>query len=103
MGFAEARPIDVKTSSLVLCMYNARSTELHTLYLNRYPCGTTELHTLHLNRVLVLPGRKGTRVRVVYCRKYAVFMPIFARITARYRPKPFISGAIENKVKEGAL
>ena len=30
-------------------------------------------------------------------------MPIFARITARYCPKPFISGAIENKVKKGAL
>jgi hypothetical protein len=32
-----------------------------------------------------------------------VFTPNFARITARYRPKPFISGAIENKVKTGAL
>jgi hypothetical protein len=40
---------------------------------------------------------------VVYCQKYAVFTPNFARITARYRPKPFISGAIENKVKTGAL
>ena len=52
---------------------------------------------------LVPPGRKGTRARAVYCRKYTVFMPNFARITARYRPKPFISGAIENKVKKGAL
>ena len=52
---------------------------------------------------ICLPGRKGTRARAVYCRKYAVFMPIFARITARYRPKPFISGAIENKIKKGAL
>ena len=51
----------------------------------------------------MLPGRKGMRARTAYCRKYAVFMPIFARVTARYRPKPFISGAIENKVKKGAL
>jgi hypothetical protein len=43
------------------------------------------------------------RARAVYCRKYAVFTPNFARITARYRPKPFVSGAIENKVKTGAL
>ena len=50
-----------------------------------------------------VPGRKGTRARAVYCRKYAVFMPIFTRITAQYRPKPFISGAIENKIKKGAL
>jgi hypothetical protein len=42
-------------------------------------------------------------VRVVYSQKYAVFTPNFVRITARYRPKPFISGAIENKVKTGAL
>ena len=48
------------------------------------------------------PGEKE-RVCAVYCRKDVVFMPNFARITARYRPKPFISGAIENKVKKGAL
>jgi hypothetical protein len=35
--------------------------------------------------------------------KKAVFTPNFARITARYRPKPFVSGAIENKVTTGAL
>jgi hypothetical protein len=40
---------------------------------------------------------------VVYCRKYTVFTPNLARITARYRPKLFVSGAIENKVKTGAL
>ena len=49
------------------------------------------------------PGRKGTRARVVYRWKCAVFPPNFARITARYCPKPFTSGAIENKVKKGAL
>ncbi|MCG8624165.1 MAG: hypothetical protein MJE68_19500 [Proteobacteria bacterium] len=43
------------------------------------------------------------RARTVYCQKYVVFMPNFARITARYRPKSFISSAIENKVKKGAL
>jgi hypothetical protein len=42
-------------------------------------------------------------VRAVYRRKYAVFALNFAYITARYRPKPFISGAIENKVKKGVL
>ena len=56
-----------------------------------------------LYTVLNLPRRKGTRARTVYCQKYAVFTPNFARITARYRSKPFISGAIENKVKKGAL
>ena len=30
-------------------------------------------------------------------------MPNFVRITAQYCPKPFTSGAIENKVKKGAL
>ena len=45
----------------------------------------------------------GMSVRVVYYRKYAVFMPNFARITPHYRPKPCISGTIENKVKKGAL
>ena len=29
-------------------------------------------------------------------------MRIFARITAQYRPKPFISGAIENKLEKSA-
>ena len=39
---------------MILCMFNARSIELH------YPeqgCGTIELHTLHLNRVLRSVGR----------------------------------------------
>ena len=49
------------------------------------------------------PGRKGTRAHAVYCLKCAVFTPNFARITAQYRPKLFTSGAIENKVKRGAL
>ena len=54
-------------------------------------------------RCMCIPGRKGTRTHAVYCWKYAIFPTNFARITARYRPKPFISGAIENKVKKGAL
>ena len=59
----------------------------------------------HLNRVrpVPFPRRKGTCARAVYRRKYAVFTPNFARITARYRPKPSISGVIENEVKKGAL
>ena len=52
---------------------------------------------------MLIPRRKGTRIRAVYCRKYADFTRNFARITARYRPKPFISGAIENKRQKGAL
>ena len=53
----------------------------------------------------LIPGRKGTHECAVYCWKYAVFTPNFARtcITARYRPKPFTSGVIKNKVKKGAL
>ena len=30
-------------------------------------------------------------------------MPNFAHITGQYLPKPFISGAIENKLEKGAL
>ena len=41
--------------------------------------------------------------RGIYCWKYTVFTPNFACITTWYRPKPFISGAIKNKVKKGAL
>ena len=40
------------------------------------------------------PGEKE-RVSAWYI--IADFTLIFARITAQYRPKPFISGAIENK------
>ena len=60
-------------------------------------------HTLQRLNCVWVPGRKGTRARAVCCWKYAVFTPNFTRITARYRPKPFTSGAIENKVKRGAL
>ena len=51
---------------------------------------------------MLYPGEKE-RVHAIYCRKYAFFMPNFPRITAWYCPKPFISSAIENKVKKGAL
>ena len=37
------------------------------------------------------------RICAVYYCKYVDFMQIFTRITAQYRPKPFISGMIENK------
>ena len=46
---------------------------------------------------MYMPRRKGTHIRTIFNRKYADFMQIFARITTQYRPKQFISGAVENK------
>ena len=50
-----------------------------------------------------LATHEKRNARAVYCWKYVVFPPNFARITARYRPKPFTSGVIKNKVKKGEL
>ena len=54
-------------------------------------------------QIIPVPRRKGTRIHAVQYRKYVDFTRNFARITARYRPKPFISGAIEYKRQKGAL
>ena len=67
-----------------------------------HACLAQALHCAYY-RMAATPGRNGTRARVVYYGKYAVFTPNFVCITARYFPKPFISGAIENKVKKGGF
>ena len=72
---------------IVVLLYNKK----HVFFLLYY--NDTNYSLCHYMRA---PRRKGTRTR-------AVFTPNFMRITARYRPKPFTSGAIENKVKRGAL
>ena len=45
-----------------------------------------------------LPRRKGMHLRTVNWWKYAVFAWKSLRVTARYRPKPFISGLIDDEV-----
>ena len=67
---------------------------------------STHLPTPH-NEVIIFavntPGRKGTHVCGFLLKMHGWFMPNFACITARYHHKPFISGAIKNKIKKGAL
>ena len=73
-----------------------------SLYSMLHACLVRVLHCAYC-RMSATTGRKGICARMVYYCKYAVFTPNFMCITAWYRPKPFISGAIENTVKKGGF
>ena len=58
----------------------------------------TMLPPYYMYAAVYIPGWKGTRLRAFNWRKYAVFAWKSSRVTARYRPTPFISGSIDDKV-----
>ena len=91
-GIARSGPFSQILSHLFLPF----STVFMCIHLSVHACNIYQLLVPML--VFVYPGEKE-RVQCMH----SVFMPNFACITAWYHPKPFISSAIEKKIKKGVL